>query len=261
MKKPSRLDYAYAVGRVRVLEKKLVERAVFSEAAEEKDFPCAVKLIYDAGDFAEEMVHIGRSDELDEFLVKEEKNIYNLLEEILLEEEILGICMGENHFEKALLVAERAGYSFIVDYFRHKISLGNLKILCRAKYLGLSREKFERLLLKGGFLDERILLQNYDRSYGEIGESLQHTSYLELWNNGVDFLEERETGVKLERGIEDFLMIHLRKAKNIVFGPEPVFAYGQAKKRELDLVRILGIGKLKQIPVDILKERMSETYV
>ncbi|GAF83928.1 unnamed protein product, partial [marine sediment metagenome] len=30
MKKSSRLSYAYAVGRVRVLENKLVERAIFS---------------------------------------------------------------------------------------------------------------------------------------------------------------------------------------------------------------------------------------
>jgi V/A-type H+-transporting ATPase subunit C len=74
-------------------------------------------------------------------------------------------------------------------------------------------------------------------------------------------MEERETFLELERGIEDFLMGFLKKAKYIVFGPEPVLAYGLAKKRELRLVRLLGIGKVNQIPVDLLKERISETYV
>ncbi len=56
-------------------------------------------------------------------------------------------------------------------------------------------------------------------------------------------------------------MIYLRRAKYIVFGPEPVFAYVLAKKRELNLLRLVGVGKINQIPADLLKRRISETYV
>ncbi len=261
MKKPSRLRYAYAVGRVRVLENKLVERAIFSEASEESDFSSAMKVIFDAGSFSEEMVQIRDSDELDEYLEKEEKNLYRLLEEILLEGDILTIFLEESHPEKAMSVAERTGYSFIKDYIRHKIDLGNIKIFCRVKYSGLSLKKFESLVLKGGFLDEKILLQNFDLSFSEIGEKIHATPYHDLWTKATDALEERETFVELERGIEDFLMNYLKRAKYIVFGPEPVFSYGLAKRRELSLVRLLGVGKINQIPTPILKERISETYV
>lgn len=226
MKKPSRLSYAYAVGRVRVLENKLVERAIFSEASEENDFSSAMKIIFDAGSFSEEMVQIRDSDELDEYLEKEEKNLYRLLEEILLEGDILTIFLEESHPEKAMSVVERTDYSFIKDYIRHKIDLGNLKIFCRVKYSGLSRKKFEALVLKGGFLDEKVLLQNFDLSFAEIGERLRATPYHDLWTKATDALEERETFVELERGIEDFLMNYLKRAKYIVFGPEPVFTYG-----------------------------------
>ena len=261
MKKPSRLRYAYAVGRVRVLENKLVERAIFSEASEENDFSSAMKVIFDAGSFSEEMVQIRDSDELDEYLEKEEKNLYRLLEEILLEGDILTIFLEESHPEKAMSVAERTDYSFIKDYIRHKIDLGNIKIFCRVKYSGLSLKKFESLVLKGGFLDEKILLQKFDLSFSEIGERLRATPYHALWTKATDALEERETFVELERGIEDFLMNYLKRAKYIVFGPEPVFTYGLAKRRELSLVRLLGVGKINQIPTPILKERISETYV
>ncbi|MCK4760198.1 MAG: V-type ATPase subunit, partial [Candidatus Aminicenantes bacterium] len=98
-------------------------------------------------------------------------------------------------------------------------------------------------------------------SFAEIGEKLKVTPYKELWASAADTLEDRETFLDLERGIEDFLMGFLKKAKYIVFGPEPVLAYGLAKKRELRLVRLLGVGKVNQIPVDLLKERISETYV
>jgi len=261
MKKPSRLDYAYSVGRVRVLEKKLVQRAVFSEAVEEKDFPRAVKVVFDAGEFPEEMVNIKDSTELDDFLESEEEKLVNLLDEIILEKDILEIFLEEKVPGKALEISQRTGYSFIHDYLRHKIDLANLKIFCRLKYSGAGKEKFEKLVLEGGFLDERILILNFEAAFTDVGERIQATPYRELWNRGVDSLEEKETFIDLERGIEDFMMTYLRKAKYIVFGPEPVFAYGLAKRRELSLLRFLGVGKLSEIPDQLLKQRMSATYV
>ena len=58
MKRKSRLDYAYAVGRIRALENNLVARPSFMEAAEEKDLPSALKIIFDAGQFHQEKIEI-----------------------------------------------------------------------------------------------------------------------------------------------------------------------------------------------------------
>jgi vacuolar-type H+-ATPase subunit C/Vma6 len=261
MKRPSRLDYAYAIGRVRVLEQKLVERTVFSEASEENDFSSALKAIFDAGEYPEDMVRLQDSDELDEFLEKEERVLHRLMDQILLEKDVFDIYLQEDNPQEAMSIAGRMDYAFIKDYLRHKIDLGNLKIFCRVKYSGHSVKKFESLILKGGFLDEKVLLQNFDLSCGEFGDKLQAFPYQELWNRATDVLEERETFVELERGIEDFIMKYLRGAKYIVFGPEPVFAYGLAKRKELRMVRLLGVGKLNNIPPGLLKERISETYV
>jgi len=73
MKKISRIDYTYAVGRVRALEKKLISRDVFLESAEEEDFLSATKIIFDAGYFLEEMEEIKDTKELDVFLKKEKE--------------------------------------------------------------------------------------------------------------------------------------------------------------------------------------------
>jgi vacuolar-type H+-ATPase subunit C/Vma6 len=261
MRKPSRLSYAYAVGRIRVLEKALVEQAVFKEASEEKDLASALKVIFDAGNFSEELVQIEDSDKLDEYIEKEEEEVRRLMREILIEEDLLKIFLEEENPGEAVSVTHRTGYSFIQDYIRHRLDLSNLKILLRAKYSNLPRDKFESLILQGGFLNDRLILECFDLSFAEIGEKLQATPYKELWARASDTLEERETFLDLERGIEDFLMTFLKKAKTIVFGPEPVFAYGLAKKRELRLVRLLGVGKINQIPDELLKQRISATYV
>jgi V/A-type H+-transporting ATPase subunit C len=95
----------------------------------------------------------------------------------------------------------------------------------------------------------------------EFGQRLRASDYMELWDRATDDLEENETFVLLERGIEDFLMNFLQKAKFVVFGPEPVFSYALAKKRELDLVRLVGLGKICMMPIPFIKNRISESYV
>lgn len=261
MKKPSRLSYAFAVGRIRALERKLIAGAIFREAAEGKDFSSAMKVLFDAGYYDEDMLKIEDSDELDDFIVEEERKIYDMMRELLQEKEILNIITQKSHPDRVLGLAEETGYVFIRDYLKHKIDLGNLKILLRAKYSGLSSETFEGLVMSGGFLDEDIFFRSHELSFPEVGDTIKTSPYVDLWNRATDALEESETFVPLERGIEDFLTAYLRQAKYIVFGPEPVFAYVLAKRRELSLVRIVAVGKLQSIPVETLKQRIGETYV
>jgi vacuolar-type H+-ATPase subunit C/Vma6 len=261
MKRPSRLDYAYAVGRVRALEDGLVSRPAFREAAEERDIAGALKVIFDAGQFFEEPIEIDGSGQLDGFLEREEHGLYKLLSELLLEEEILQILVGKDSLENKLQLSQRLNYSFITDYIRHWIDLGNIKLFFRIKYLGLPVQRLSSLLMKEGFLDQSFMIEGFDLSFTELGEKIYASPYQRVWTNATDSLEEKETFVALERGFEDFLMLYLRKAKYIVFGPEPIFAYALGKKRELQLVRLLGLGKINHIPPEILKERISETYV
>ncbi|MFC2170019.1 V-type ATPase subunit [Acidobacteriota bacterium] len=261
MKKPSRLDYAYAVGRVRALENNLISRAVLKEAADEKDFADTMKALFDAGKFSEGMTQITTSLELDEFLEKEEKGFFNLIEKILLEKDILKIIFEAGFSGEKITVAENTGYPFIKKYFQHKVDLCNLKVFIRVKYSGFPKETLEAQLLDGGFLDKHTLLKSFELSFSEAGEKLQATDYRDFWGEAIDALLNRETFVALERGMNDFLTAYLKRAKYIVFGPEPVFAYALARQKEFDFVRFLGVGKLNRIPAEILKQRMGETYV
>jgi V/A-type H+-transporting ATPase subunit C len=261
MKRKSRLDYAYAVGRVRALEVYLVARPSFLEAAEEKDFSSALKIIFDEGQFHQEKIGIEDSDQLDIFLEEEKFLLQELVSHVLHEKEMERIVLDVDQPASILDLSRKRKLSFITDYLQHKIDLGNLKVLCRAKYLGLTQERLEGSLQRGGFIDTKLLRESMDLSYGEIGEKIQAFPYYAAWIQATDELVERNTFLVLEREFENFLMVFLRKAKCVVFGPEPVFAYVQAKIRELQLLRLLGVGKLNQIPVEMLKQRMSETYV
>lgn len=261
MKRPSRLDYIYSVGRIRALERFLIQRAVFEEAAEMPEFSAALKLIYDSGRYPEALVKARDSVELDAVLSGEEETLKHEMAALILEKDVLDAYLYDTQPERALAAASASQYPFLRDHVRHRIDLGNIKVFIRARYQGLRPEKLAAGLLDGGFIRKKEFVGRYSLSSVEIGEVPDSSPYRELWAKAVEALGERETFVPLERGIEDFLMNDLRRARHVIFGPEPVFAYGQAKRRELDLVRLVGIGKMNSIPAELLQERISETYV
>ena len=261
MNKISILDYAYAVGRVRALENKLVPKAVFWSAAEEKDIRSALKVIFDAGSFSEEHIDMEDSKDLDNFVEGEKRALVQSVSGLLLEADLKEVLFHEGSLSEAFMAAKESGNAFIIEYLRHKIDLGNLKVFLRSKYSGLPKETCLRWMISGGSVDVSKYLDNYDLSLTECGDIHKISPFYLIWCDAMDALEERETFVDLERGIDDFLMRFLQRAKSIVFGPEPIFAYALAKQKEIHLVRLVCIGKINHIPSEILQARISETYV
>jgi len=261
MNEPSRLGYAYAVGRVRALERHLITRHVFLEAAEEKDIRSAMKVIFDAGSFFQEWPDFEHSQQLDDFLSKEQKFFLASLEDLFRDQELFRIVAETLRPRQMLDLVEGKNLPFVRDYVRHAIDLGNIKLFVRCRYRDFSLETCQALLFDGGFLDRDRILKGYESPLLESGEAFAVSPYKRLWAQAMDTFAEEETFIDLERGIEDFLMLYLRKARYIVFGPEPVLAYGLAKLKELEMVRLLGVGMLNRIPVPLLQKRMSETYV
>jgi vacuolar-type H+-ATPase subunit C/Vma6 len=261
MKRRSPLDYAYAIGRVRALETRLVGKAVFREAAGAPDLPSALKTICEAGRFLDGFADVRTASGLDAALEGERACLEALLAELLADTGIPEIIDLDSRPHQALTLAEGIGSPFIKDHLRRAVDLGNIKIFLRARRLGLTAEKFEAMALCGGFLEEGLFVRGYAAPDAETGARLAPTPYAALWERAVRALAERETFVDLERGIEDLLMIGLRPALTMVFGPEPVYAYGLAKRRELRLVRIVASGKINGLPAALIGERISDTYV
>jgi len=261
MKRHSALDYAYAIGRVRALENFLVGRTAFQEAAEAADVSSALRTLGEAGRFPEDFLDIRTSVQLDRAIDKEEAELSLFLSELLLDKPVLEVFLRDSDPQEALGLGREFGCAFITSHLRRRIDLGNIKIFLRARHLDLPEDRFRAAVLRGGFLEERMFLDNYGLPFSDLGARLSSTPYAGLWERSVLALTERETFIDLERESEDFLMARLRRARYMVFGPEPVYAYGLARKRELFLVRMVVSGRIHEIPAAVLKDRIGETYV
>ncbi len=261
MSTQNRLDYAYAVGRVRALEIHLISRPVFAEAAEAKDLTGAMKLLVDAGRFQDDRVEFRDSRDLDSYLDSERDTLIADVAALFREDIFLRVIQQQQRPRDLWTLVEPLPYPFLRDYVRHLLDLNNLKLYMRARYLERPVDKVGGVLLQGGFIECERFIRNFDLPFSDMSELLHTTPYRDLWDRAADTLAEQNSFSDLERGIADFLMNFLRRARQIVFGPEPVFAFALARLKELELVRLIGVGKLMQIPPAVLSSRISETYV
>ena len=72
---------------------------------------------------------------------------------------------------------------------------------------------------------------------------------------------EREGLKGLELFCDNFLLEYVKKTKFITAGLEVLIAYLIAKENEIKLLRSILTGKINEIPAQIIRERMRETFI
>jgi V/A-type H+-transporting ATPase subunit C len=257
----SPLDYAFAVGRIRALENYLIPAAVFREAASAETTERALEIISDAGRYGEELLSANTPEALDRVLKKERMALDFALQELFLEKEHFAVYRAMDNLRQAPDLLSSLENPFVREYLQKRIDLANLKIFLRCRYLEKPASCLEENFIPGGKLEKKIFLELWETPLEDVASALRAYSYAEVWKAGVSFLLTQESFVVFEREAENLLMNYLKGAKQITFGPEPLFAYGQAKKQELKLVRLVLVGKMLAVPDNIVKERITQTYV
>ena len=53
----------------------------------------------------------------------------------------------------------------------------------------------------------------------------------------------------------------MKKAKTIPFGIEPIIGYIYAKENEIKLIRIIMVGQMNNVPKEVIRERLRDSYV
>ncbi len=260
MSRRHRLDYAYALGYIKALEKYLVPLKLFLEALEAHDLEGSLKIIYESGLWPEEIIEAKKPEDIDNLSRREVEKL-NLLMAELLEPEIFNFFQAEKNLFELGLRARKTGYPFFIEYSRYRHDLANIKTFLRLKYRGEAADRLEKALFSDGFIEPQIFKKAYDQPWSDLYSLLLKTDYGLLWQKSLLALAEQKTFIVMEREIENFLIRFWRRAKEITFGPEPVLAYAMARLREINLMRIITIGRMVKVPQELIKERLSETYV
>jgi vacuolar-type H+-ATPase subunit C/Vma6 len=265
MKKASPLDYAFAVGKIRALEKFLIKEEVFEKAIE-SDLSEALRVFVESDLYSEELLHIKDSEHLETALDCELLKLKNLIRPLILDKDLLRLIELDT-ITCIKNILQNYPSEILEDYFRCLIDMHNIKTFLRLHILNEPPELLKRLLVCEGFIPKTVFLELYT---GDLAAFLNKLEYVHKQNRVIDYayhlreaierIERENSFIALEKAINDFLIDVLRPAKYISFGPEPLFAYYFAKVNEINLIRMIILAKLNNLSSALAKQRLSSVY-
>jgi len=261
----SPLNYAFAVGKVRALERFLIKAEVFEEAME-SGLDGALRLFAEADLYSDELLHVKDSRQLETVLNQELLKLKKLVSELLLDKGLLGL-LDISPIECLEKILKDFPSEFLQDYLMHLIDMYNIKTFLRLYILGEPREELQKKLACRGFIKKEDFLALYSQDLPVFLNRLEYVNkhyriidYAFYLAEAIKKMQQDNSFVALEKEINDFLIQMLKPAKYFIFGPEPVLAYYFAKINEINLMRMIILAKINNLPVSLVKERLNSVY-
>jgi V/A-type H+-transporting ATPase subunit C len=265
MKIQSPLKYAFGIGKIRALENFLIKQEVFEEAIE-SSLNEALRIFAESDLYSDEILHVKDSRQLENVLSQELQKLKKLIQGLLLDKELQEL-LDLNTLKCAENILKTYPSEFLQDYLIHLIDMHNIKAFLRLYVLKEPLEKLEAILTCEGFIKKKDFLLVYSQDLSFFLNRLEYVhkeqeiiNYAFYLGGAIQNLEKQKSFVGLEKAINDFLIGILKPAKYFSFGPEPLLAYYFAKANEINLIRMIILGKLNDVSKDLIKERLNSVY-
>lgn len=167
--------------------------------------------------------------------------------------------LDQAYFEDMLELARNSGSPFLEGYVRVSIDAANLKSLVRTQRAGKSVEFLQGVLFSGGSIDTRRILTAVN-SGGTVTDLYATSVLREAAEAGAAAISGG--GLTLfEKLCDDAVMAYVKDAKYVAFGEAPLVAYLVARESEFTAVRIIMTGRLADLPAEVIRERLRDSYV
>ena len=168
----------------------------------------------------------------------------------------IDIILDKEYYRLCVEKAEESENEFVINLFRIEIDLADIKIFFRCRALKKNRAFFSKVLIGGGSLTRKLFLEFYEKEESAFLRKLSFTPYAKAIMG-----YEKEGLRELELSCDNFLLEYVKKTKLITAGLEVLIAYLIAKENEIKLLRSVLTGKINEIPAQIIRERMRETFI
>ncbi len=175
--------------------------------------------------------------------------------------QLIDIVLDKCLFRLMYRTAGKNKSSFLMDYISTQVDLINIKSMIRIKAMGLGREFLKRVFLEDGRLDLTFFSELLDESLDILSEKLSYKDYHRVVEEGVASYQKTKSLTRFEKLSDDFLFDMVKKGKYVAFGIEPLVGYLSAKENEVKIIRIIMVGKMNEIPNELIRERLRDVYV
>lgn len=175
--------------------------------------------------------------------------------------QLIDVALDRCLYELMYKVAQDNKSSFLMDYISTQIDLINIKSLVRVKAIGYGRDFLKKVILSNGKLDYAFFSDVFDESLETLIDRLAYKDYGKVVEEGISNYIKTKSLTKYEKLSDDFIFGLAKKGKYVAFGIEPLVGYLMAKENEVKIIRMIMVGKINEIPNELIRERLRDVYV
>lgn len=234
------VKFAYAVGRIRAIEARMLDTGHILRMADAAGFESAFNILTDTH-YSEKIDKLERAFDFETLFKLELEHTRELLLELAPQNELIEIIfakyepdLDDTHYLTRLgQAALKHDLPLFTKYARGFIALTTIKNKALKEKLDIEE------------MIDRYLYSDYGTAVKPGFEEFKKSGSLHV----------------LEREIDNTLMEVIRRAKYLVFGIEPLLGYAIAKEIEVKNLRMIMVLKLMQVKTEYIKERIRNSYV
>ncbi len=173
--------------------------------------------------------------------------------------QLADFILDNAYYQDMFALAKRASSPFLEGYVRICIDATNLRTVVRTMRMGKNAEFLRDTLFPGGNMDPLRVLTAATAG-GSLAELFALSPLKAAAEAGVAALSGGRL-TAFEKLCDDAVTAYLKGAKLVPFGEAPVISYLASKENELTAIRIILTGRMSQIPVETIEERLRDSYV
>jgi len=157
--------------------------------------------------------------------------------------------------EYRLRRAEELKSIFLLELFRMRIDLTNIRTMLRVRFTDVERRN---VFVEGGYIEAQRFKHGLDIGYEAIAPLFFATPYYEVVQHGVAYFMSKRSFLKLEQQCEKHVTGYLKSTVQITAGPQPVIAYFLMKEHEIRMVRLVLTAKKNSLDPRLILDRLGE---
>jgi V/A-type H+-transporting ATPase subunit C len=169
-------------------------------------------------------------------------------------------CIIDNlEYRKIRALARKSSVPMLSTFIVARIDLTNIATFIRIKYFDTD-DNLEETIIEGGNLDPLFFMKGMGEPLETISAFFSNTPYHDIVETGMRKVLEDGSFSTLDRETENYLTQLLKYSRYVTFGVEPLFAYFTAREQDLNIIKMILVGKLNELSKEEMRERIPTTY-
>lgn len=172
----------------------------------------------------------------------------------------IDFILDKAYFDFMLEETKIVHSSLVRELIKRKIDLYNLKLFIRLKKLKQEPAMLEKLLINNGYVKTDELIKLYKEGMENLLTQPSLRDYRDIISAGLEYYDQTKSFLVFEKMSYEYFINRLRFTKYVAFGVEPLIAYWLAKDNEVNVLRIVMIGKLNNVEPKLIHQEMHKLY-